>query len=240
MGKSSKAKAPAVSSVMKKNPSLKDLVGSKLLTKAGGELESTDKLLAGKELILLYFSANWCPPCQIFSPRLIEFYKKSAEKGNFEVIYVSSDKTVTEFESYYGRMPWLAIPTDAAAAELKNKLSERLKISGIPTLVVLKADGTFVTDQSRQKIAAAHEDADRCLNVLQEWKDAESVPLEEAEFGRNDAGGLAQSGIMGFILMALKNPVYIFGAIYAIKWMLREYRTLWGNSEEEGEGAPDL
>jgi len=31
--------------------------------------------LAGKEVIMLYFSAHWCPPCKIFTPVAATKYK---------------------------------------------------------------------------------------------------------------------------------------------------------------------
>jgi len=57
----------------------------------------------------LYFSAHWCPPCRGFTPKLIEFYKKMSGK-DFEVVFVSSDKDESQFNEYYGSMPWLALP----------------------------------------------------------------------------------------------------------------------------------
>ena len=33
-----------------------------------------------------------------------------AQGKNFEIVYASSDKTETEFNDYYGSMPWYAIP----------------------------------------------------------------------------------------------------------------------------------
>jgi len=52
-----------------------------------------------------------CPPCKAFTPELVKTYKKLNEEGkNFEVVFVSSDRTDEKFKEYYGTMPWLALP----------------------------------------------------------------------------------------------------------------------------------
>ena len=52
-----------------------------------------------------------CGPCRIFTPKLIETYKKVKEAGkNFEVIFASSDKDEDEWKAYSDSMPWLSIP----------------------------------------------------------------------------------------------------------------------------------
>ena len=45
------------------------------LLKADGSKSSADDLLKDKQIILIYFSAHWCPPCRGFTPVLTDFYK---------------------------------------------------------------------------------------------------------------------------------------------------------------------
>ena len=66
------------------------------------------KEFAGKT-IGIYFSAHWCPPCRGFTPLLVEFYKKYNVQKNLEIVFVSSDRDLNSFTSYYGDMPWLAV-----------------------------------------------------------------------------------------------------------------------------------
>jgi len=54
-----------------------DLIKGKNLTKADGSSLSADAALAGKDVILVYFSAHWCPPCRAFTPVLKDFYEVS-------------------------------------------------------------------------------------------------------------------------------------------------------------------
>lgn len=49
------------------------------------------------------------------------------------------------FEDYFKDMPWLAVPF--SNSELRNKLCEDFGIRGIPSLVLLNADGTIITDE---------------------------------------------------------------------------------------------
>ena len=41
----------------------------------------------------LYFSAHWCPPCRMFTPKLVEWYNNFKPKHpDFELVFVSSDR----------------------------------------------------------------------------------------------------------------------------------------------------
>ncbi|KAG2540170.1 probable nucleoredoxin 1-1 [Panicum virgatum] len=88
--------------------------------------------------VALYFSASWCPPCRRFTPKLIELYKELASQGkSFEVVFVSGDQDEEAFNSYFGKMPWLAVPF--SDSEGREGLDGRFKVSGIPHLVILDA-----------------------------------------------------------------------------------------------------
>ncbi|KMT07242.1 hypothetical protein BVRB_6g148750 [Beta vulgaris subsp. vulgaris] len=102
------------------------------------------KDLSGK-ILGLYFSASWCPPCRGFTPSLIEVYKELSSKGDFEIVFISSDRDEESFQGYFSKMPWLAIPLSDNAT-IKS-LKEKFSVMGIPHLVFLDKDGKISTDE---------------------------------------------------------------------------------------------
>jgi nucleoredoxin len=126
---------------------LSALLGSELVTKEG--TGSTDTLLAGKT-VGLYFSAHWCPPCRGFTPKLAEMYKSTFQAKGLEIVFVSSDKDEAAFKEYYAEMPWLSLPY--ANRELKETLSKKYKVRGIPSFVILDSDGNTITTEGRDEI----------------------------------------------------------------------------------------
>ena len=46
-------------------------------------------------------------------------------------------------KEYFGEMPWLALPYEDR--DLRNKLSKKFKVSGIPSLVIVNASGETIT-----------------------------------------------------------------------------------------------
>jgi len=103
--------------------------------------------LKGK-VVGLYFSAHWCPPCKMFTPKLAEQYKKIKDAGHdFEIVFVSSDRDESAFDSYYSEMPWLVLPY--SDRDSKNALSECFGVSGIPSLVLLDRDQSVITLNGR-------------------------------------------------------------------------------------------
>lgn len=107
--------------------------------------------LSSKQVVALYFSAHWCPPCRGFTPKLAEAYKRISADKSFEVVFVSSDKDEEQFASYFKEMPWLALPF--GERELKKKLSKQFKVDGIPSLVLLDgATGNVLSKDGRSVI----------------------------------------------------------------------------------------
>ena len=67
----------------------------------------------GCKYVLLFFSAGWCPPCEQFLQVLKDFYSEvNIEEKKIEVFYVSSDKSKTEWEESYAKMPWITVKYD--------------------------------------------------------------------------------------------------------------------------------
>jgi hypothetical protein len=164
-------------------------------------------LLHSSTILNVHFSK--VSTCGRFSPILKEFYKTCAEQGKLEIVYISSDKNLSEFNEYYGTMPWLSLPEGAgeSSSEIKNKLSQSLQIRGIPTLIVIDVKtGKFVTSNARNDVMSSSGNAEKGLEVINQWKAIEPVPFEEANLAQAGPGG-----IMGIIMYILKNPIYIFG-----------------------------
>lgn len=122
-------------------------IGLKFLNRT--ELIETSVLKTNK-LVALYFSASWSPYCQAFTPILIDFYSEiNAEEKQFEVILVSRDMRKEEFEEYYSKQPWLAVPFEDPRL---GSLVEKYGVKGFPNLVVLKKDGEVLTRSGKQDI----------------------------------------------------------------------------------------
>ncbi|XP_062110319.1 probable nucleoredoxin 1 [Humulus lupulus] len=99
--------------------------------------------LNGK-IIGLYFSGSWCGPCRRFTPKLVELYNEIASKGDFEVVFVSSDRDDDSFNDYFSEMPWLAIPF--SDPDTIKPLKELFNVRGIPKLVIIDSNGKVSTE----------------------------------------------------------------------------------------------
>jgi len=132
---------------------IESLLGTTLLKKGGGEI-STAEAMKGKKAVGLYFSAHWCPPCRGFTPKLAEIYKGLLAEGKeFEIVFVSSDREEDAFKDYFGEQPWLALPY--SDRKLKNALSKKYKVQGIPSLVIVDAEtGELITKDGRDAVTS--------------------------------------------------------------------------------------
>ena len=133
---------------------LADLLPAELIKADGSKVAAAE--LAGKPLVGIYFSAHWCPPCRGFTPSLVKF--RDANEKDFEVVFVSSDKDAEAMKGYMSeyKMKWLGVPKGAPQ---ERALSKKYGVRGIPTLVILKADGTMVTKDGRADVSKDPEGA---------------------------------------------------------------------------------
>jgi nucleoredoxin len=130
---------------MSSSTSWRELFGN-LLVGQNGQTVSTAEALADK-VVMIYFSAHWCPPCRGFTPQLVEFYNNNKGIKNFEIVFVSSDRDESGFQEYFGEMPWLALPF--SERDTKTKLSSLFRVSGIPSLVVMDSNCSLITRDGR-------------------------------------------------------------------------------------------
>ncbi len=107
-----------------------------LLRASDGSKLADGAAAIGGKIIGLYFSAHWCGPCRAFTPQLVTFYNNlRKQRQDFEIVFVSSDRSEEEFRHYASEMPWLCL--DYARRDLKGALGEAFRVAGIPTLVWL-------------------------------------------------------------------------------------------------------
>ena len=108
--------------------------------------------LGDKEVVAVYFSAHWCPPCRAFTPVLKDFYEEVlGEGGKLALIFVSSDRSEGDMESYFKdhHGDWFAVPFgDEIAAKLKKNCS----VTGIPKLVIVNSRGEVVHGDARSDV----------------------------------------------------------------------------------------
>ena len=128
------------------NP-FKEAMGD-ILVKANGQRVDIDTALLGKKVVMLYFSASWCPPCRQFTPMLAQFYKNMRAAGrSLEIVFVSADRDAMSFRQYLAEHhgDWYAVPYDSPA---RNKLSAYFKVQGIPRLIVFSDSGNIVCNNA--------------------------------------------------------------------------------------------
>ncbi len=110
---------------------------------SGGRMKQVEEAdLSAKDYYAIYYSAHWCPPCRKFTPQLVSFYNSYSKRhDNFEIIFVSSDRSEDEMEDYMksANMPWLALEFGQ-----RGHPATRYSGRGIPCLVLLDNNGNVL------------------------------------------------------------------------------------------------
>ena len=143
--------------------SLEELIGTELVDAKGNKVETSS--LQGK-VIGLYFSAEWCGPCKMFTPELVKL--RDRKDDQFEVVFVSSDRSAEDQQEYMKDydMEWPAIPYDSP---LRRELGAKYGITGIPSLVIVDDKGNLITKDGRSEMGDSDTDARK---ALREWRRA--------------------------------------------------------------------
>ena len=96
---------------------------------------------------VFYYTASWCPPCQAFTPSLVDFYNKNKNE-NFELVLITSDGEESDMEGYAKdkKMPWPQLK-HSKAKSFKGKFDHGVR--GIPAVIVCDLEGKIVSSNGR-------------------------------------------------------------------------------------------
>jgi nucleoredoxin len=105
----------------------------------GKSLEKCEDATKPKKFYVFYYTASWCPPCQAFTPSLVEWYNDN-KNDNFELVLISSDRDEKAMEGYAKdkKMPWPQLEMKKAS-KFKGKFDHG--VTGIPSLIVCDLEG---------------------------------------------------------------------------------------------------
>ncbi|KAG1667074.1 Nucleoredoxin [Nymphon striatum] len=101
---------------------LSRLLGDEVVKQDGDRFKVSD--FPG-QVLGLYFSAGWCNSCKIFNQQLStfckEFDKDPDRRGTLQVVYVSSDRTETQFNESFQELPLCyALPYHERAKKVRH------------------------------------------------------------------------------------------------------------------------
>ncbi|PIO72263.1 antioxidant, AhpC/TSA family [Teladorsagia circumcincta] len=120
------------------------------LQKKDGSTANAEDVLKDK-VVGLYFSAHWCPPCRQFTPVLKDFHDELADSGEFEIVFVSFDRSESDLKKYLEEAhgDWYHIPFGSPKIQ---ELATKYSVSGIPALIIISSDGKEITKNGRSDV----------------------------------------------------------------------------------------
>ncbi len=129
------------------------------------------------KLVLLDFSAKWCPFCAPEIPYIKEVYKEHHDKG-LEVIGVSLDESEAELREFTEEheIPWLQIFDGKG---WKSELAQFFGINSVPSQWLIDRNGTILSVDTRGEQ----------LGQLVNWTEATRVGNVIPEFSAVDVEG---------------------------------------------------
>ena len=138
---------------------ISDLFPEQLLVRDGSTV-SRDTALAGK-IIGIYFGAKWCPPCQTFTPGLVNF--RNANSEEFEVVFASADYSKSD-QLVYMNNKLMEFPSTECKTPASESLYSKYGVTGIPSLIIVSPDGSVISTNGRSEVTNNPDGA------LAEWK----------------------------------------------------------------------
>lgn len=133
------------------------VIGSEILMDSSGK-EVQVAHTQTFDLICLYFSAHWCPPCRVMTPKLAKIYRDSwSPTGKVCVIFISFDRDEETMMEYFEEMPWLAVPFNQR--ERCTSIADKFDVCAIPSVVILTKEGKELTREGYSEILSMGEAA---------------------------------------------------------------------------------
>jgi len=137
------------------------------LVNSKGEKVAAENV-ASAPYTLVYYSAHWCPPCRLFTPKLVDFYNKNGGGESFELVFASADRSGKAMYHYMEEteMPWPAVEYDQIDASGVRGFQGRY----IPALVMFDSEGEVVASTFDEESGDYYEPA-TVLDFLDEQLD---------------------------------------------------------------------
>jgi len=128
-------------------------LADKLVTSQNGTVKplAADKAKDAK-YYFFYHSAEWCPPCRAFTPRLVQYYnERIKDNPNVEVVFLSADNSASAMGTYMTnyKMPWPAVAYDQREDFMDVIMSCG---QGIPGMAIYDRDGNLVASGDRMQV----------------------------------------------------------------------------------------
>jgi len=143
--------------------------------------------LQNSDLVALYFAASWCPMSTPVSHLLDSTFGENVvllthdgKRKTLSIVYISSDKTIDEFNGYIRNRNWIAVPYESSQRNLlkrhfstcaKRELVELDidRMHEIPTIIVIdSATHGIITFNGVNDLETLGEES------LEHWKDIQS------------------------------------------------------------------
>lgn len=117
--------------------------------------------LDGVQLLGVYFSANWCPPCRQFTPMLNAAYNQWKAQGeSIEIVFMTNCQNAQATDEYYGHMDFLRV---SHGHPVIGNLSGQFGVSGIPFLAIVDHTGKVVSQNAVGEVYGG-------AGAIQAWK----------------------------------------------------------------------
>ncbi|QTN34117.1 redoxin family protein [Akkermansiaceae bacterium] len=140
-------KDPSVPEVVSQPSVFDDVLDGNLVILDGKKLSKHEPTAKPTQYYVFYYTASWCPPCQAFTPSLVDFYNKNKNE-KFELVLISSDSDEDAMEGYAKdkKMPWPQLK-HSKVGSFKKGFNHG--VSGIPSVIVCDLKGEIVSRDGR-------------------------------------------------------------------------------------------
>jgi thiol-disulfide isomerase/thioredoxin len=139
---------PAAPEAPAAEPSVFDeVLDGNLVILDGKRLKKHEITAKPTKYYVFYYTASWCPPCQAFTPSLVDFYEKNKNE-DFELVLITSDKDEDAMEGYakQKKMPWPQLK-QSKAGSLKKVSTMELTASPPSSSVTSKVRSSVPTGE---------------------------------------------------------------------------------------------